>query len=157
MWVAVFCSCSLLYDCEFLGDLDHHLQAAGQGDFGGATEGGGAEASCAADDGADACAFASAEDGSEECAGTSADAGADEGGATLATGEDCVFDADGFAGGCVEELDDLGLDASGAAVGHDEAVELENHFSVAGEAAGQVDVADVAVDAGSLIGSLDDD
>ena len=124
---------------KLVGDLNHHFEAIWESDFGGAAEGGGAKAGCSADDGADACAFASAEERSEEGAGAGADAGADGGGAAFASGEDGVFDPDGFAGGCVVELDDLGVDACGAAVGHDDAIELKNHLGVAGDAAGGID------------------
>ena len=57
----------------------------------------------------------------------------------------------------MEELDDFGVDAGGAAVGHDEAIELENHFGVAGETAGGIDGADVSVDARTLVAALLDD
>ncbi len=59
--------------------------------------------------------------------------------------------------GGVIELDDLGVDAGGASVEHDEAVELEDHLGAALETAGHVDGADVAVDAGSLVRALGDD
>src|SRR5271170_4117616 len=137
--------------------MDHHFEAAGESDLCGDAEGGGAEACRSADDGADARAFAAAEEGSEERARTCADACADERGTAFATGEDSVFNADGFARGCVVELDDLGVDAGGAAVGHDEAVELEDHLGVAGDAGGGVDGADVAVDAGVTVWPLVDD
>ncbi len=67
------------------------------------------------------------------------------------------LDAEGFVRGGVVELDDFGVDAGGAAVEHDEAVELENHLGAALEAAGHVDGADVAVDAGALVLALGHD
>ena len=59
--------------------------------------------------------------------------------------------------GSVVELDDLGVDAGGAAVEHDEAIELEDHLGATLKTAGHVDRADVAVDAGSLILALSHD
>ena len=80
-----------------------------------------------------------------------AEAGADESGSSFAGGQDGAFDAEGFVRGGVVELGDLGVDAGGAAVEHDEAVELEDHLGASLETAGLIDGADVAVDAGSLI------
>ena len=135
----------------WLGDLDGHLEAVGQADFLRAAEGCGAEAGSSADDGAEGSAFAAAEDGSHHGSCACAEAGAEEGGSSFAGGEDGAFDAEGFVGGGVVELGDLGVDAGGAAVEHDEAVELEDHLGAALETAGHVDGADVAVDAGSLV------
>ena len=59
--------------------------------------------------------------------------------------------------GGVVELDDLGVDACGASVEHDEAVELEDHLGAALKTAGHVDGADVSVDAGSFVRALRDD
>jgi hypothetical protein len=144
-------------DYLWLGDLDGHLKAAGQADFLRAAEGGGAEAGGSADDGAEGSAFAAAEDGSHHGSCACAEAGADEGGSSFAGGENCAFDAEGFVGGGVVELGDFGVDAGSAAVEHDEAVELEDHLGASLETAGHVDGADVAVDAGSLVGALGHD
>ncbi len=59
--------------------------------------------------------------------------------------------------GGVVDLDDLGVDAGGASVEHDEAVELEDHFGASLQMAGHVDGTDVSVDAGAFIWALRDD
>jgi len=147
------------FDCVEvrLGDLDGHLEVAGQRDFLGAAEGGCAEAGGAADDGADGRAFAAAEERAHQGSCAGAEAGADQGRSSFAGGEDGAFDAEGFVRGGVVELGDFGVDAGGASVEHDEAVELEDHLGAALETAGHVDGADVAVDAGAFIWALGHD
>src|SRR6202011_3706367 len=118
---------------------------------------GGAEACGSADDGADGCAFAASEDCAHHGSGTCSEAGADQSRSSFGCGEDCAFDAEGFVGGGVVELDDLGVDAGGASVEHNEAIELEDHLGASLETAGHVDGADVAVDASSLVGAFGHD
>ena len=142
---------------ERLDNLDGHLEVGREGDFLRSAEGSRAEACGSSDDGADGCAFAAAEERAHQGSCARAEAGADQGRSSFGGGEDGPFDAEGFMRRGVVELDDLGVDAGGASVVHDEAIELENHFGAALETAGHVDGADVAVDACSLVWTLGDD
>ena len=140
-----------------LGDLDGHLEVSRESDFLRAAEGGSAEACGSSDDGANGYAFAAAEERPHQGSCARAKAGADQGRSPFGGGEDGAFDAERLVRGGVIELDDLGVDAGGASVVHDEAIELENHFGAALETAGHVDGADVAVDACALVWTLGDD
>jgi hypothetical protein len=146
------------FDWEMrLGDLDGHLEVAGKRDLLRTAEGGCAEAGGAANDGAEGCAFAAAEERAHQGSCARAKTGADQRRSSFGGREDGAFDAEGFVRRGVVDLDDLGVDAGGASVEHDEAVELENHLGAALETAGHVDGADVPVDAGSLVCTLRDD
>ena len=120
-------------------------------------ESGGAQTTRTPDDGTDARAFAASEDAAKQRTGARAKNGVLNALSASPTRFDSAFDVYLLAGRCMIQLNDFGMNRRTAPVGHNQAVELQDHAGVAVNSAGHVNVDDVAVDAGALVLALVDD